>query len=328
MTPDEARARILGAVLVTPQMVGFAKRTQITSAGDRNSADALIEAVLAEHEIRPVSQVIVHDTVDVDEQCAKASSWLSWERAAAEGIWSLVSSGLFFPSNQFSQPRIRGLGWTNIAPGSGSGTAAGWNGFDALNIDVPQQLTRAPSVSGAIDQQLSDADLFLQRVNAPAMHAEVDAALRQSVQCLRHGLYFAALAMLGKASEGAWLELGGALIGMVPGPERATFEIQRRTLDNSYEGLPKKIDAVKHMYAREDLFAEIYARTGIRPKALGSIIQWSDVVRDARNTLHFGVYSATSNDYEKVAVLMLASVVHMQTIYQLVACAKEIAAHA
>jgi hypothetical protein len=229
MTPEEARTRILGSIKVTPQMVVLAKRTISSVAGHQSGASMLIDAVLRENGIAPVKQVIVHPNYDTESECTKAAAWISWEQASAEAIWSLVSTGLLLPSSQSLQPRITGLAWTTIVPGSGSGTSSGWSGFDAVNLPIPASLTRAPSQAGAIDQQLSDADLYLKRIDIPSMDIEVEAALREAVACLRYGLHSAAVAMLGKASEGAWIELGSALLDAAPSSERNSLDAQRRT---------------------------------------------------------------------------------------------------
>ena len=108
----------------------------------------------------------------------------------------------------------------------------GWN-FDDFSLPVPVQVRRAPSLEYDGEQFLSDADLYLQRIDVPNMHPEVQEALREAVRCFRSELYTAAVAMLGKASEGSWLLIGAALLRAAGPTHTATFERQRRVLDDS-----------------------------------------------------------------------------------------------
>ena len=69
------------------------------------------------------------------------------------------------------------------------------------------------------------------------------------------------------------------------------------------------------MYERKDCFPTVATKCGIRPAELRQVEHWSDTLRDSRNTIHFGVAAATPNTYEKVAVLLLASVLNLRALY-------------
>jgi hypothetical protein len=69
---------------------------------------------------------------------------------------------------------------------------------------------RPPSHRGDDDAYLVEPSLYLDVLSIPTMHAELQEALAEAVRCFRAKLYTAGVAMLGKASEGAWLELGAA----------------------------------------------------------------------------------------------------------------------
>jgi hypothetical protein len=121
--------------------------------------------------------------------------------------------------------------------------------------------------------------------------------------------------MMGKASEGAWLELGISLINKVPPEELKSVGKQRATLEDSQAGTMKKIQAVLTLYDRSDIFNTLAASSGIRRQELAFASDWSDLVRDSRNTIHFGVSPATPNTYEKVAALLLGVAPHMRVLY-------------
>jgi len=44
---------------------------------------------------------------------------------------------------------------------------------------------------------------------------------------------------------------------------------------------------------------------------------WAHAVRDARNSIHYGVAASLENDYETVAVLILSAVPNLRLVYRL-----------
>ena len=123
--------------------------------------------------------------------------------------------------------------------------------------------------------------------------------------------------MLGKASEGSWLDLAATLLAFA-GPIAATkYAKQQATLDDPMQGPQKKIEAVLTIFNHQEDFGPLASKASVRPSDLRSAALWSDTVRDSRNTLHFGVSPATPNTYEKVTVLLLASVPSIRLLYQL-----------
>ena len=207
------------------------------------------------------------------------------------------------------------IGWTTVIPGSG-GHSGGWT-FDELTIPVPNRVRRAPSSAGSNNQFLAEPDLYLHTLGIPNMHTEVASAFREAVKCFRHELFTAALTMLGKASEGAWLELGASLLGYVPSNQQSSISKQRVVLEDPMIGTIRKIDAVLTVFDRKEIFSPLSALSGINPRELRTVAVWSDTVRDSRNTIHFGVSPATPNTYEKVAALLLGTVPNVRILYRL-----------
>jgi len=58
---------------------------------------------------------------------------------------------------------------------------------------------------------------------------------------------------------------------------------------------------------------------------LREVINWSSVVRDSRNAVHYGADPATQNTYEKVAALLLGAVPNLRILYAIRQAAEEIA---
>jgi hypothetical protein len=202
-----------------------------------------------------------------------------------------------------------------VIPGSG-GRSGGWS-FEELTIPVPTQVRRAPSTIGSNDQFLAEPDLYLHTLGIPNMHAEVASSFREAVRCFRHELFTAALTMLGKASEGAWLELGESLLAYVPSNQQSVFSKQRAVLEDPMMGTFRKIEAVLTLFDRQDIFGPVSALSGIKPRELRTVAVWSDSVRDSRNTIHFGVLPATPNTYEKVAALLIGTAPNVRILYRL-----------
>ncbi|MBU0508883.1 hypothetical protein KKH27_08620, partial [bacterium] len=150
--------------------------------------------------------------------------------------------------------------------------------------------------------------MYLHKLGIPNIHAEVASAFQEAVRCFRHELFTAAITMLGKASEGAWLELGASLLAYEQSNRQSVFSKQHAVLEDPMMGTYRKIEAVLTMFDRQDIFSPLSALSGIKPRELRAVAVWSDAVRDSRNTIHFGVSPATQNTYEKVAALLIGTV--------------------
>jgi hypothetical protein len=181
---------------------------------------------------------------------------------------------------------------------------------------LPGRVRRALSVEGTSNQFLTEPDLYLNTLGIPNMHTEVSAAFSEAVRCFRHELFTASVTMLGKASEGAWLELGSSLLAAVAPGQEPKFGKQKAALEDPMIGTFKKIRAVLAIYDHQDVFGSIALDSGIRVEELRSAAVWSDAVRDSRNTIHFGVSPATPNTYEKVAVLLIGAVPNVRVLYR------------
>lgn len=295
---------------MTPQQVIVAKAIVLNVCQKTSTSDDLIAAVLKANSVAIPKSVVVDNSVDPMPTLIAAGDALSWSIAAREAIWSLIHGGFLIPMVADLQGTSPTIGWTSYGYSSGIS-------FDELKIPVPNRVRRAPSSMGSNDQFLAEPDLFLNTLEIPNMHAEVASAFREAVRCFRHELFTAALTMLGKASEGAWLELGTSLLAYVPSDQQSKFKKQRELLEDPMTGTYRKIEAVLTVFDRQDAFNQLSALSGIKLKELRAVAVWSDVVRDSRNTIHFGVSPATPNTYEKVAALLIGTAPNMRILYRL-----------
>lgn len=313
MNPADAESTIRSRVSVTRQRVLIAKAIVFSEATALVTCDDLLNHVFRANAVVVPRPVVLHESVDTNASLAAVADSISWRLATTEAIWSLVHSGLFIA---FGDTRMQtaSVDWTTAVPG-GSGMSAGWQ-FEDYSFPVPGRVRRSPSSLGKPNQFLSEPDLYLHSMGVPSMHAEVATAFEESVKCFRNELFTASLAMLGKASEGAWLELGASLVALVPSGEESKYAKQRSILEDPMKGTYRKIEAVLTIFDHQELFGQVSKSSGVRLQELRSVAVWSDAVRDSRNTIHFEVAPATPNTYEKLAALLLGAVTNVRILYR------------
>jgi hypothetical protein len=173
-----------------------------------------------------------------------------------------------------------------------------------------------------VSEILCDPDLFLHELNLPDLHPEVESALREAVSCFHAELYPAAIVMLGKASEGTWIELGLALLSVLP-PEEAT---KRDKLQQEWSGpdvgFSKKMrDIMKVVETRQDLFKNVGNLANVRLDELRMAMIWSDSLRDARNVVHHNVETNIDATFEMVSTLFLAALSNLKILNRLTSAA-------
>ncbi|MDR4462048.1 MAG: hypothetical protein MRJ67_16280 [Nitrospirales bacterium] len=313
MNPTDPESTIRSRVSVTRQKVLIAKAIVFNEATTLVTYDDLLNHVFRANAVVVPLPVVLHKSVDTNASLTAIADSISWRLATTEAIWSLVHSGLLIAFGD-TQTKTAIVPWTTIVPGSG-GHSSSWQ-FEEYSLPVPGRVRRSPSSLGEPNQFLSEPDLYLHAMDVPSMDVEVTNAFAESVKCFRNELFTASLAMLGKASEGAWLELGASLIALVPSGEESKYAKQRSILEDPMMGTYRKIEAVLKMFDHQELFGQVSKSSGVRLQELRSVAVWSDAVRDSRNTIHFGVAPATPNTYEKLAALLLGAVTNVRILYR------------
>jgi hypothetical protein len=307
----EAERRLKLALSVTPAMVVIAKAKVVSEleAGAKD-ADQLFRAVATEHVGNREPSLHFRDDNEPDDQIRECAEVISWKLATAEAAWGLIADSVLAPaSGDLTAARL------NIplrVTRAGSGSAAS---FDIEILGVPRRVSLMPSRSGAATL-LSSGDLYLAQLGPIGMHAELQAAAKEAIACFRRGLLAATVALLGKVSEGAWLELGEALVDKMPAASASAITNQQQALENSATGLMQKVKAVKELLLRAE-YGAMRQATAYNAGILEQAVQWSDLVRGSRNAIHFGAVPTVPNTYESVAVLLLAAHQHLATLYRL-----------
>ena len=271
-------------------------------------------------------KVVFHPSVPLESQLSQVITNITWKLAFGEAIWGLINSSILIPNGPQHTSIQTNQQWTTVIPGSG-GTSSGWR-FEESEIYVPREVIIAPSIESNLPQPLSDPDLYLNDFEIPDLHPEVEEALKQAALCLRHELNIPCLAMLAKASEGAWIEMGRSLIRFCESTEclnaNKLIKIQE-TLDSEYASVVQKMDAIVQLYDQQDIFSEVAKKSGHNHRYLKSVLIWSNVVRDSRKAIHYGADPATQNTYEKVVALLLGAVQNIRVLYSIRKAAEELA---
>jgi hypothetical protein len=311
MNPNEAEQFIAAQISVTRQKVTIAKAFAIERpTGDSHS---LISAFLTEMDATMPQEVVIHQSVDPIPTLTKVAESFSWRLAMCEAIWGLIHANIFIPTDFNMVNQVWSVSWTTIVPGSG-GTSAGWD-FSRYRVDVPGHFRLAPSQQIGQEQTLTDGDLYIRDLGIPSIHPEAEEALRDAVKCFRFELYTPALAMLAKASEGAWYELGIALTRALPAAAKPTADKNAREFNDPWVSVAKKIQLVLKLYEHSGL-QPVKEHSGVDDNDLKQALVWSDVVRESRNVVHYGVQPPTANTYEKVAAVLIGAIPHLRILYR------------
>jgi len=258
------------------------------------------------------ARVVLHAGVDPFPQLRAASEWISFSLAGCEAIWDLIHSGVLIQTSSDVTPFRADLEWTTVHQSGGHG--GGWQ-FDQFTSAYPTRFIQS-RISDR-NQILADADLYLQKLSLPNLHNEVEAALTDAVRCFRAELFVPAVVMLGKASEGIWIELGVTLRAFV-GPGDIKAKKWAESLVGPDVGFARKLREIVSFYeTRQNAFKALAQQAEVTLEDIRTAALWSDTLRDARNAIHHRVSTSTDASYEIVATLLLAAVPHLQTIYRL-----------
>jgi hypothetical protein len=314
MQPDEAERLIAEKVIITRQRIVIMKGLIL--------AHGTLERGLKELDATRPSEIILHPAVDPMPLLKKASDWISYSLAGCEAVWELIHSGVLIQLSSSLTPFSPSIAWTTVYGNSG-GSSGGlqFEQFGHFRSAYPNEFSR--SWASDRNQILADADLYLQRLSLPKIHQEIEEALRDAVRCFRAELFVPSVVMLGKASEGIWIELGVALCDLI-GHSDAKAKKLGEALVGPEIGFAKKLREILAFYeSHQPTFKPLAQQVGVKIEDVRTAMLWSDTLRDARNAIHHRVSTSTDASYEIVATLLLAAVPHLQTIYSLHRAAKD-----
>jgi len=236
-----------------------------------------------------------------EEEIDKIARALERQLAFEEAVWGLIGEAILLPLGHTGE-RAAQVGWRF------GNNAGGWS-LPSYMIVMPGKVKLAGSFQDAGGGMLGSPDLFLLDLKASDLTAGVEESLRLAVACLRRDLFMPAIAMLGRASEGAWIELGRVLAVRSTTPSgRKLSEL----VEDPRQSAAKKMDSISK-------FAETAPTTVLGPDLyrIHEALTWSHLVRDARNAIHYSHEPATLLTFETVAALLLAGAQHIRTLFSI-----------
>ncbi len=261
--------------------------------------------------VSPIEIVNTDEESVLDQQIQQVAVFISWRLAFCEAIWGLIGQGLILPVNfhldSFS---------VNVRYKSRDGS--GPLGPVGSEVFVPNKIGLAPSLERDGDSTLFDSDLFIFDINIPNLHPEIEESLRSAIQCYRYELLLPSVAMLARASEGAWIETGLALIEYnQDGKHLQTKEKEKvKGILRSYDSITSKMNSIQKTFERKDIFKDLYAASRT-PTHLREVLNWSYILRDYRNAIHYDNESASKITFDKVGTLLLAAGPRLKTLYDI-----------
>jgi len=302
MQQEEIAKQVRDKVEVTEQMVVVAKSHVVENF--HHSTDRLISSVISSQQI---------PSLDSPKSFDDYSNYISWHNATVEAIWGLIASGIIIPA---SSDFIRVRDTLPYSVTRGNTTHSGGMRIEGLLLKTYDSFRKKPSGVTENDFVLSNSDIYLSKMNTGVLSEHIDSDLRECIACFRSELYLASLTMLGRAVEGAWINLGHALSKAAT--NEATKDSIRKLMNNENQSLSKKMNTVLSSYKKKDEFQSVWEASGVYSRNLDEIHGWSDTVRDARNSIHWGATPVIPNNYEKIAIYLMCAIPNVNAIAKIV----------
>jgi hypothetical protein len=302
---------VMNKVYVSGSIILLAKQYLIAQQPALIDTQQALER-FAEIHARPNPQEIVFTDTPTDDQINQTAQYLSYGLAFCEAVWSLVHTGYFYGSldrHHNFRPVMR---YIQVWPNQSSTTSVTFNDVPTL-IPLIVRVNYSKRIIDSPEFVLFDPELFVTGIG-DNLHPDVQEALQDAIVCFQHELYRPTVTLLGKAVEGAWVELGIALCTSASDQLKDADRLIEK-LKNETNFMSRVQQVVKLYEGRPDLFAALIKRVSITQ--IKEISYWSDVVRDSRNAIHFGVMPTIPNSYDKTMVLLMSATSQLRTLYKL-----------
>lgn len=191
-----------------------------------------------------------------------------------------------------------------------SGSTGGW-ALEDIPCLLPEAFWLSPKAPGGAYVNIFDEDTFITAAGLLSSAPEVQEAARDAVECLRRELHRPAVVVLAKVAEGAWVELGLTLAAHLDGS--AGRRLLSRLADQSLSW-PGLVKAVRNAMNTPDVVAALRS-VELSPNAFDHVEVWTNVLRDARNAIHFGAGASVPNTAEKVTTIFIDGVDCIRKLY-------------
>ena len=264
--------------------------------------DHLLNAILSSQQM----EALVGQRVREDRSWEEQAQVLRWVAAGRLALAELQGEGLALPmATLSSESNLNITGWVSAGPQARSS----WSEpFEEFNVLLAQSYRAAPKAlalegNGFV---LHDPDLYLQRIDAAAMHTRVSMTLRQAVGCYRSALY------VGSASEGAWYELAQVTSDRLQG---AAPQLEKKLADDVNQ--LAKIQSLTDSAIQSKCDGEL-KQAGMNRARWQEVVEIARAYRRYRNyAIHFNEDELEDLDYASVGLLLLNATAYFNDLYRL-----------
>ena len=276
----------------------------------RAGKDDLLSAVLASQQLE--TRAAFDPSVMKDWPWEQQAETYKWVAAARLALAELQGEALALPMATLSPERNMNIGgWTGVAGSSRSTWSERFEEFDVLLAQSYRAAPKALSLEGN-GFVLHDPDLYLQRIDAAAMHTRVSMTLRQAVGCYRSSLYVGAAVLLGSASEGAWIELAQATSDRLDSDAPKLKKMLEGDISQLAE-IQKLTDSAIRSNCGDEL-----KEASMNKGRWQTVVDAGGVYRRYRNyAIHFSEDEVEVLDYGSVGLLLLNATAYFNDLYRL-----------
>jgi len=270
----------------------------------QSDASYLIRSVLDSQQVPDLSS---------SRNAVEFARCISWHNATIEAIFGLISSGLILPSSSdFTQ------GSQSVMYSWRSGNSSGQTPINirGLQATVYNSIRLKPSGLKENDFFLSNTDVFMSKMETGALAEHINSDLRECIACFRSELYLACITMLGRSVEGAWMNLGTAIASKTTA--QTTNDALSKSMSNANQSISKKMKTVLNAYTVKDEYKDLWENAKVYPRDLEDVFNWSDTVRDARNSIHWGANPVIPNNYEKISIYLMGAIPNFRAISKII----------
>jgi hypothetical protein len=305
---EQIYKKILDSVTVSSHMIALAKSFLLNENNFFIETNQKCKEFVEKQNYSLPKQFVFNTEEEIESQIKNIIGYFSYSIAFCESVHALIHEGFFLPRSSNSISFDRSISWTT------GRNSSGWS-FKEFYMHMPVDLVRTISTRINVNNIISDPDIYILDLGIDNAHNEVNDALRDSIKCFKNDLYHPSIIMLCKAVEGAWIELGISLTESVRDRKQDAEHFIERLIGQ--ESIAWKVNEIVKLYERQDWFKQIKKDSRIDLNLIREGQNWTDLLRDARNAIHYGVQPSTPNTYDKASILLLGAIKHLRTIYQL-----------